>query len=122
MKKIAFPVNDQKGIDGTISGHFGAAKYFFLVDVDEQSRDVKDQSFIDNPPHSLGGCMMPVRLLAENGANMLVVGGIGMRPLMGFRQAGITVMHNSNPDVTIGALVKDLDKLPIIDQSTCGGH
>jgi predicted Fe-Mo cluster-binding NifX family protein len=35
--------------------------------------------------------MVPVNLLAQHKVNALVVGGIGMRPLMGFRQVGINV-------------------------------
>ena len=37
------------------------------------------------------GHCVPVNLLAENGVQVLLVNGIGMRPLMGFQQAGINV-------------------------------
>ena len=51
------------------------------------------------------------------------VGGIGMRPLMGFRQVGIDVYHDDQrPE--IGPVVEDLisGNLPIIqNDQVCGG-
>ena len=67
--------------------------------------------------------MVPVNLLAENNVNALVVGGIGMRPLMGFRQVGIDVYHDDQR-VEIKPVVEDLiaGKLPMIsDNQVCGG-
>ena len=36
--------------------------------------------------------MIPVKMLAEYGVNAIVVSGMGMRPLAGFREAGIEVL------------------------------
>jgi predicted Fe-Mo cluster-binding NifX family protein len=67
--------------------------------------------------------MIPVNLLSDNKVNALVVGGIGMRPLMGFRQAGINVYHDAvRPDIR--PVVEDLiaGKLTMItDDQVCGG-
>ena len=54
---------------------------------------------------------------------LLVVGGIGMRPLMGFRQVGIDVYHDDQR-VEIEPVVKDLiaGRLPEIkNDQVCGG-
>jgi predicted Fe-Mo cluster-binding NifX family protein len=67
--------------------------------------------------------MVPVNLLADNQVNALIVGGIGMRPLMGFRQAGIEVYHDDQR-AQIRPVVEDLiaGKLPTIaDNQVCGG-
>jgi predicted Fe-Mo cluster-binding NifX family protein len=67
--------------------------------------------------------MVPVNLLAENNVNALVVGGIGMRPLMGFRQVGIDVYHDAER-IDIRPVIEDLlaGKLPLIsDEQVCGG-
>ena len=40
--------------------------------------------------------MVPVQKLAQEGVNAIVVGGIGMRPLMGFQQAGIAVYYDAD--------------------------
>lgn len=67
--------------------------------------------------------MVPVNLLAQNQVDALIVGGIGMRPLMGFRQAGIDVYHDDQR-LDIRPVVEDLiaGKLDIISEDlVCGG-
>jgi predicted Fe-Mo cluster-binding NifX family protein len=66
---------------------------------------------------------VPVNLLAQNQVNALIVGGIGMRPLMGFRQVGIDVYHDDQRQ-DIRPVVEDLisGRLPMIaDNQVCGG-
>jgi len=119
MKRIAFPVENSDGMESVVSMHFGHAQYFCLVDVDESSNKVLKHEIIDNIPHSEGGCMMPVNLLKQKSANAIVVGGIGGRPLMGFQQVGITVIHNDNPQARVKDLVADLARLPVLNESSC---
>ena len=67
--------------------------------------------------------MVPVNLLASHNVNALVVGGIGLRPLMGFKQVGIDVYHDSQR-AEIKPVVEDLiaGKLPQIrEDQVCGG-
>jgi predicted Fe-Mo cluster-binding NifX family protein len=67
--------------------------------------------------------MIPVNLLAEHNVTALIVGGIGMRPLMGFRQVGIDVYYDAvRPEIR--PVVEDLiaGKLSAItDDQVCGG-
>ena len=119
--RIAIPSVEKGGLDGQRSGHFGHCDVFTLVDVEEGK--IKEVSTISNQEHVQGGCMVPVNLLAENNVNALIVGGIGMRPLMGFRQVGINVYHDATrPEIK--PVVEDLiaGNLPIIsDDQVCGG-
>lgn len=67
--------------------------------------------------------MVPVNLLAQHQVNALVVGGIGMRPLMGFRGVGIDVYYDAERQ-QIQPVVEDLiaGKLKKIeDGQVCGG-
>ena len=67
--------------------------------------------------------MVPVNLLSENKVNALIVGGIGMRPLMGFKQVGIDVYHDAER-AEIKPVIDDMlaGKLPLIsDDQVCGG-
>jgi predicted Fe-Mo cluster-binding NifX family protein len=119
--RIAIPSVETGGLDGKRAGHFGHCDTFTLVDVKDGTID--KVSTIDNLTHVQGGCMVPVNLLADNQVNALIVGGIGMRPLMGFRQAGIDVYHDDQrPDIR--PVVEDLiaGRLAMIsDEQVCGG-
>ena len=119
--KIAIPSNGEGGLDGTRSGHFGHCDVFTLVDV--ENGEIKEVSILQNQEHVQGGCMVPVNLLSENSVNALIVGGIGMRPLMGFNQVGINVYHDDQR-TEIEPVVKDLiaGKLQeISNDQVCGG-
>jgi predicted Fe-Mo cluster-binding NifX family protein len=119
--RIAVPSIEQGGLDGQRSGHFGHCDVFTLVDV--EGGIVKKVTTINNQSHVQGGCMVPVDLLAANKVNALIVGGIGMRPLMGFKQVGIDVYYDeTRPEIR--PVVQDLiaGKLPrISDNQVCGG-
>ncbi len=119
--RIAIPSVETGGLDGQRSGHFGHCDVFTLVDIEEG--EIKSVTTLPNQGHEQGGCMVPVNILAQHGVNALVVGGIGMRPLMGFKQVGINVYHDATrPEIR--PVVEDLiaDKLPIIgDNQVCGG-
>jgi predicted Fe-Mo cluster-binding NifX family protein len=122
MKKgrIAIPSNGQGGLDGTRAGHFGHCDAFTLVDVEDGK--IKEVSILKNQEHVQGGCMVPVNLLSENRVTTLVVGGIGMRPLQGFRQVGINVYHDDQR-TEIGPVVNDLIEgklLQIKNDQVCG--
>lgn len=119
--RIAVPSMQEGGLDGKRSGHFGHCDTFTLVDVKDGA--IEKVSTINNETHVQGGCMVPVNLLASNQVNALIVGGIGMRPLMGFRQVGIDVYHDDQrPDIR--PVVEDLiaGKLTMIQENqVCGG-
>ncbi len=103
--RIAIPSNGEGGMDGTRSGHFGHCDVFTLIDVEEGK--IKQVTPLQNQEHIQGGCMVPVNLLAANKVNALIVGGIGMRPLMGFKQVGIDVYHDAER-AEIRPVVEDL--------------
>ena len=119
--RIAIPSIESGGLEGQRSGHFGHCDVFTLVDV--ENGNVKGVTTIANQEHVQGGCMVPVNLLSGHKVNALIVGGIGMRPLIGFRQAGIDVYHDAvRPEIR--PVVEDLiaGRLPkISEDQVCGG-
>jgi len=119
--RIAVPSMEAGGLDGHRSGHFGHCDVFTLVDV--KDGEIENVTTIANQSHVQGGCMVPVNLLAQHNVNALVVGGIGLRPLMGFRQVGIDVYYDvTRPEIR--PVVEDLiaGRLPQIeDDQVCGG-
>jgi predicted Fe-Mo cluster-binding NifX family protein len=119
--RIAVPSVAEGGLDGQRSGHFGHCDVFTLVDV--ENGFISNVSTLPNQEHVQGGCMVPVNFLASHQVTALIVGGIGMRPLAGFRQAGIEVYYDAErPEIR--PVVEDLimDKLPqISNDQVCGG-
>jgi len=120
-KTVAVPSMYPGGLEAMRSGHFGHCDTFTLVQI--ENGQIRDVSVVQNPPHQQGGCQAPVHLLHENQANALIVGGIGMRPLMGFRQAGIDVYYGPEGD-TVAAVIDHLlqGRLKLIQANqVCGG-
>jgi predicted Fe-Mo cluster-binding NifX family protein len=119
--RIAIPSMAPGGLDGERSGHFGHCDVFTFVDV--EGGEIKGVTTVPNQAHVQGGCMVPVNLLADHQVKALIVGGIGMRPLMGFRQVGIDVYYDATrPQVR--PVVEDLiaGRLPLIgEDQVCGG-
>jgi len=119
--RIAIPSMAPGGLDAQRSGHFGHCDVFTLVDV--VGGEIKAVTTVPNQEHVQGGCMVPVNFLAQQQVNALVVGGIGMRPLMGFKQVGIDVYYDATrPEIR--PVVEDLiaGRLPAIgEDQVCGG-
>ncbi len=119
--RIAVPSLEKGGMDGQRAGHFGHCDVFTLIDVAEGK--ISQVSTIQNEEHVQGGCMVPVQLLANQKVNALIVGGIGLRPLMGFNQYNIDVYHDAERG-DIRPVVEDLieGNLPLIENDqVCGG-
>ena len=120
---LAVPSKAPGGLAAQMGMHFGHCDVFTLVEIEDGA--VKQVQTLDNPPHSQGGCLAPVQLLASHGVSALLAGGMGFRPLMAFNQVGITVFY-SGQEPTVGAGVEAYlaGKLPQFSQEhTChGGH
>ena len=101
--KIAIPSMGAGGLDAERSGHFGHCDCFTVVDVEDGQ--IASVDTIANPPHEEGGCMRPVGLLADAGIDAIVAAGMGMRPMMGFAQAGVTVLYEGET-ASVGEVAK----------------
>lgn len=120
-KLIAIPSEGQGGLDSPLGAHFGHCALYTLVQVEGGA--VKSVETIPNVPHAQGGCMAPVQHLQSHGVEILIAGGMGMRPLMGFNQVGIEV-YFGGPAHTVGEAVAALiagELQAFTQQHTCGG-
>ncbi|BEQ14113.1 NifB/NifX family molybdenum-iron cluster-binding protein [Desulfoferula mesophila] len=118
---VALPSNAPGGMDAGLGAHFGHCDLYTLVEVEDGQ--IKSSKVVPNVPHQQGGCMAPVQYLAGQGVKMLIAGGMGMRPLMGFNQVGIDVYFGGNA-TTVNEAVQALlqGSLPrFTQQFTCGG-
>lgn len=82
--KIAIPL-----VDGKLCMHFGHCATFALLDVDLEQRKITGRADLTPPPHEPG--VLP-RWLAEQGATMILAGGMGQRAQSLFTENNIQVM------------------------------
>ena len=83
--RIAIPV-----AQGRLATHFGHCEEFALIDVaDGEDGRVVSTELSEAPPHQPG--LLP-RWLREQGADLIIAGGMGRRAQMLFAESGIEVV------------------------------
>ncbi|MBN2577801.1 MAG: NifB/NifX family molybdenum-iron cluster-binding protein [Pirellulales bacterium] len=109
--KIAIPI-----ADGRLCMHFGHCEQFALVEIDEASRQPAPAVLLTPPAHEPGA--LP-RWLHEQGANVILAGGMGQRAQQLFAQNGIEIVVGAPAD-TPDALVRAyLDGTLVSGQNLC---
>lgn len=88
--KIAIPL-----AEGKLCMHFGHCETFALVDVDLAQRKMLGRKDLVPPPHEPG--VLP-RWLAEQGAEMILAGGMGQRAQGLFAEQNIQVTVGLSPE------------------------
>jgi ATP-binding protein involved in chromosome partitioning len=86
--RIAIPVTG-----GVLSSHFGHCERFVLFDVDGNGKRIGDAQELTPPPHEPG--TFP-KWLHEQGATVIIAGGMGSRAESLFRQNDIEVVVGAN--------------------------
>ncbi|MBT3361127.1 MAG: NifB/NifX family molybdenum-iron cluster-binding protein [Rhodospirillales bacterium] len=118
---VAVPSEHPGGLTARLSPHFGHCEPFTLVTVDGDQ--VTDVLVVPNTGHAKGGCLEPVLFLSEKGACVLIASGMGMRPLSGFLDAGIMVLHDGGAQ-TVGDAISEMARGQLQSfnsERTCGG-
>ncbi|KPK24080.1 MAG: hypothetical protein AMJ61_14280 [Desulfobacterales bacterium SG8_35_2] len=122
--RIAVPSQSPGGLPGKRSEHFGHCDLFTLVDISEGN--ITQIKTVDNVAHGTGGCMMPVKLLQDHNVHMIVVSGLGARPLQGFAKAGIKVLFApKHPYRDVQELIEGLSRnefTAMQEKQACQGH
>ena len=119
--KLAVPTMGKAGLDAQRSGHFGHCDCFTIIDIVDG--ELTQISELDNPPHEEGGCMRPVALLKDAGVQAIVAAGMGMRPMTGFANAGITVYYEaSEPKVGDAARLVAAGNVPTMGPDQACHH
>jgi predicted Fe-Mo cluster-binding NifX family protein len=86
--KFAIPV-----AGGKLCSHFGHCDQFTLIEV--ENGEIKGKSMHTPPPHEPG--LLP-KWLYEQGANIVIAGGMGARAQQHFSQHGIKVITGAPMD------------------------
>ncbi len=117
--KIAFPIQDNKGLASAVFGHFGSAPHFIIVD----SISGTFEAF-GNPDreHQHGRCQ-PLKALGGKPVDAVVVGGIGAGALLKLNAAGIRTYRAVEGTVNENLELIQSGALPMFTlDHTCTGH
>ena len=96
--KIAIPL-----AQGQLCLHFGHCEQFALIEADPKARKILGKQLLTPPPHEPG--VLP-RWLHQQGANLIIAGGMGQRARQLFAQNGIEVVVGAaaaGPEATVQA-------------------
>ncbi len=99
--RIAIPV-----AEGRLSPHFGHCEQFALIDVDSETKEITGQQMIPSPDHQPG--LLP-RWLHEQGATIIIAGGMGRRAQDLFAENGIRIIigaASQPPEVVVKAYLE----------------
>ena len=111
--KIVIPSQDKK-----LCGHFGHCEYFTLAEVNDDSKEImKIEEFI---PEGGVSCQS-AGLIAEQGVDVVLAGGMGGRPLQVFAQNGIKVITGC-PEKDVREVISEfLSGSLCVGENSCGG-
>ncbi len=95
--RIAISADNNNGLDSAVGQHFGRCPYFALVEIEDN--EIKGINIIDNPffaGHEVG--QVP-GFIHEQGADVMLSGGMGGRAIQFFTQFGIEIATGASGTV-----------------------
>jgi len=117
--KLCFPVEEDKGLESAVYGHFGSAPVFVIVDSETQAVEVINNQDLG---HQHGMCN-PLGALDNKEVDAIVVGGIGGGAIRKLNSAGIAVFRAMKGTVQDNMQVYLQNELPELSAAdACGGH
>jgi predicted Fe-Mo cluster-binding NifX family protein len=90
-KRIAIPVEDERGLEAHVAEHFGRAPFFAVVDLDENGEIVSTKIEANKGEHH-GGTGHPHENLLALKPDVIIACGMGPGGLASFQSAGVTVL------------------------------
>ncbi|MDK2823961.1 MAG: hypothetical protein PWQ67_775 [Clostridia bacterium] len=88
--KIALPV-----VNNQLCMHFGHCEVFEFYDVNEKEKKILGKNRLTPPPHEPG--ILP-KWIKEQGANLVITGGMGIKAQRLFQEAGVQVITGAPAD------------------------
>jgi predicted Fe-Mo cluster-binding NifX family protein len=117
--RICIPTLDNRGLEGKVSGHFGSAPFFTVVDTESGACEIVSK---EGHGHEHGGCA-PVALLTPHNLDAVVCMGMGRGAIMKLDQAGIKVFVTESEQVSEVVTSAREGKLrQFSSQDACAGH
>ncbi len=93
--RLCVPTLGDKGLDDEVSGHFGRAPSFTIVDTDSGEVEV-----VENTSEHMGGEKKPPTLLDEKNIDVLLCSNLGRRAVARFEELGVEVYSGASRKVS----------------------
>lgn len=114
IMKIVIP-----SADGRLCGHFGHCEYFTFVDVEPENKEILS---IENKVPEDGISCQSASWIASQGANVILAGGMGGRPMAIFAQNGVKVVAGC-PELEVKEIVEQyMNGTLATGENSCGGE
>lgn len=114
IMKIVIPSAENK-----LCGHFGHCEYFTFVEVNPETKEILS---IDKKIPEEGISCQSANWIASQGANIVLAGGMGGRPMAIFVQNGVKIVAGC-PELDIEEVVtKFLNNTLVTGENACGGE
>lgn len=126
--RVAIPIRKDEGLSSKVSGHFGQAEYFIIIDLKNPEElkslsptefDQWDTQYYMVQNLSEQGCTTRVDLLIGNKIDILLVEAIGGKPFNLLKRHGVTIYGGAIG--TIKAVLKKFlsDRLEELKEGLC---
>ena len=117
--KIAVAANDDRGLEATISEHFGRCPYYILVEVDE--KELGKTEAVKSPFYRNHGEPGEVpNFIKSLDAQVIISGGMGPKAIGFFQQLGIQTVTGVSG--TVGEAIKAYMSGAIEGALPCDAH
>lgn len=114
IMKIVIPSADEK-----LCGHFGHCEYFTFVEINPETKEILN---IEKKVPEEGISCQSASWIATQGANVVLAGGMGGRPMAIFAQNGVKVIAGC-PELEIETVVNQfLNDNLALGENSCGGE
>ena len=114
IMKIVIPSAENK-----LCGHFGHCEYFTFVEVNPETKEILS---IDKKIPEEGISCQSANWIASQGANIVLAGGMGGRPMAIFARNGVKIVAGC-PELDIEEVVtKFLNNTLVTGENACGGE
>ncbi len=90
MPRIAFSSEDNVGLEGQMSGHFGRCPYFTLVDVEDGK--IQNVTVVENPFYNNHQPGQVPAFIHSQKVDVMIAGGMGPMAINLFNSNGIEVV------------------------------
>ena len=93
MRRIALACEDNQGLGGQISQHFGRCPYYLIVEV--EGLEIVKTETVNNPYYNSHSPGMVPQFINEQGVNVMIAGGMGPRAIDMFTSLGIEAVSGA---------------------------